>query len=125
MEVSLRILTILSDVSIFLSLVGLAGMATAHALALSGHRVRVFEQSQDPTLPCSSAFRLPPNGTKIIERWGIWDELVKRGSKLTGCKFLDRESPFLTTCSAFPARHMSTPEYSEDRRRSWISSVAR
>lgn len=74
-----------------MSFVGLAGLATAHALALSGHRVRVFEQPADSVLPYSSAFRLPPNGTKIMEQWGVLDELIECGTKLTGSKFIDRE----------------------------------
>lgn len=71
---------------------GLAGLAAAHALATSGHRVRVFEASSGESNSVASGFRVTPNGCKVLEQWGVWDEFTERGCKVTSTEFIDRMS---------------------------------
>lgn len=42
-----------------------------------------------------------------MEKWGILDELVERGTKLTGCKFIDREWSGLYQINSFCAQSSS------------------
>lgn len=81
----------LADSTIFVILIGVAGLAAAYALASVGHRVRVFESSSGAIASTASGFRMTPNGSKILEQWGIWDEFEKRGCKTRSCEFLDRK----------------------------------
>ncbi|TFY73913.1 hypothetical protein EWM64_g10099 [Hericium alpestre] len=60
---------------------GIAGLASAYALASSGHRVRVLEKLPGLQQPAGGV-RVPPNLTKILLEWGLHDELVRRGSKV-------------------------------------------
>ncbi|KZV77319.1 FAD/NAD-P-binding domain-containing protein [Peniophora sp. CONT] len=60
---------------------GISGLGTAVALRRAGHRV-VLVESQDglDTAPeHARGIRLPPNMTKIINRWGYGDRLAKIG----------------------------------------------
>lgn len=67
---------------------GLAGLASAYALAASGHRVRVFEKSKVvSTVP--GGIRIPPNGTKILDDWGLHDELVQKSAQVESNSFID------------------------------------
>lgn len=84
-------LTFLRFTTNFLSLSGLAGLAAAHALASAGHYVHLFEKSTQMDHFSTSGFRITPNGSKILQQWGIWDELKKLGCKLPSCEFIDRE----------------------------------
>ncbi|EIM88749.1 FAD/NAD-P-binding domain-containing protein [Stereum hirsutum FP-91666 SS1] len=68
---------------------GLSGLATAHALASSGHHVRVFEASSYNTNSVASGFRVTSNGCKVLEQWGVWDEFTKLGCKVPSCEFVD------------------------------------
>lgn len=70
---------------------GLAGLASAYALAASGHRVRVFEKSKVvSTVP--GGIRIPPNGTKILDDWGLHDELVQKSAQVESNSFIDSAS---------------------------------
>ncbi len=85
-EQSVRLILILSC----LIFVGVSGLATACSLALSGHRVRVFEAA--PTLVRrAGGIRVPPNLTRILVEWGLGPQLEAKGVKYTGYTFLDRE----------------------------------
>lgn len=65
--------------SLCLAQLAVAGLSVALGLALSGHTVRVLEKSEGlGTSP--GGIRLTPNVTKILVRWGLADELKKRGS---------------------------------------------
>ncbi|KAL4250901.1 FAD/NAD(P)-binding domain superfamily protein [Abortiporus biennis] len=71
---------------------GLAGLAAACALRRAGHRVLVLEQQQDipkgtSASQCGGA-RLPPNATKVLEKWGLRDALYSRGLELEHMLFL-------------------------------------
>ncbi|KAA1475603.1 FAD/NAD(P)-binding domain-containing protein [Dentipellis sp. KUC8613] len=67
---------------------GVSGLATACSLALSGHRVRVFEAA--PTLVRrAGGVRVPPNLTRILVEWGLGPQLEAKGVKYTGYTFLD------------------------------------
>jgi hypothetical protein len=68
-----------AHVSIQIAIIGggLAGLATALALARVGHRVTVFEQHvEDAPLP-SGGVRIPPNQSKVLFSWGLEEELRK------------------------------------------------
>ena len=72
-------------------LLAIAGLSTAIGLALSGHKVRVFEKSPRLGQP-AGGIRIPPNVTKILVEWGLEEEirktasLVREGSNLWDCK---------------------------------------
>ncbi|THH15911.1 hypothetical protein EW146_g4655 [Bondarzewia mesenterica] len=67
---------------------GLAGLASAYALAVSGHRVRIFERSAG--LPkAAGGLRVPPNATKILDYWGLHEELLRQSSKVKSNTFPD------------------------------------
>ncbi|KAF8159719.1 hypothetical protein B0H34DRAFT_748513 [Crassisporium funariophilum] len=54
----------------------IGGLATAFALARSGHRVRVYEKS-DGILERTAGIRVPPNLCKILYEWGLQEQLSK------------------------------------------------
>lgn len=53
---------------------GLCGLAVAISVALSGHRATVFE-AFETTHPFGSGLYIPPNGTRLLSRWGLNDIL--------------------------------------------------
>lgn len=53
---------------------GLCGLAVAISVALSGHRATVFE-AFETTHPFGSGLYIPPNGTRLLSRWGLSDIL--------------------------------------------------
>ncbi|KAI0317883.1 FAD/NAD-P-binding domain-containing protein [Amylostereum chailletii] len=55
---------------------GLAGLSTAHSLAMAGHSVRVFERISEGER-WTGGIRVPPNLTKILFQWGVEEELQK------------------------------------------------
>ena len=57
-----------------------------------GHTVRVLEKCQRLGNP-PGGIRLTPNVTKILEQWGLEDELSQWGS-------LVREGPYLWDCKS-------------------------
>lgn len=75
---------------------GLAGLATAHALASSKHRVRVFDASSGTSNSAASGFRVTPNGCKVLEQWGVWEEFTVRACKVASTEFIDRMSSWLS-----------------------------
>lgn len=55
---------------------GLGGLATAIALHLSGHRVRVFEQA--PAFgEVGAGIQVPPNSTRLFLSWGVGPHIEK------------------------------------------------
>lgn len=69
---------------------GISGLATAYALAVSGHRVQVFEQA------CSLSYQpggvhLPPNATRILTHWGIGEELIAKAATTKSSSIIDCE----------------------------------
>lgn len=54
---------------------GIAGLATAFALAQSGHRVRIFERRSGINQRAVGV-RVPPNLCKILYEWGLQEELA-------------------------------------------------
>lgn len=81
-----------SFVDDYIILSGLAGLATAHALALAGHRVRVFEATDGTVRFSASAFRVTPNGSKVLQQWGVWDDYTRRACTIPSTECLDSES---------------------------------
>lgn len=53
---------------------GLCGLAVAISVALSGHRATVYE-AFETTHPFGSGLYIPPNGTRLLSRWGLNDIL--------------------------------------------------
>jgi salicylate hydroxylase len=54
---------------------GSGGLAAGIACARQGHMVRVFEQS-GAFAPVGAGIQLGPNATRILEAWGLLDELL-------------------------------------------------
>ncbi|KAF8626592.1 hypothetical protein AX17_006510 [Amanita inopinata Kibby_2008] len=65
---------------------GIAGLACAIGLRRAGHRVLVLEKS--PVIgQAVGGYRLPPNLTKILYRWGLEAELAEISVKSSGVDF--------------------------------------
>ncbi|KAJ3481468.1 hypothetical protein NLJ89_g12211 [Agrocybe chaxingu] len=55
---------------------GVSGLATAYALAQSGHRVRIYEKREAiHNEKRAVGVRVPPNMSKILYDWGLYDQL--------------------------------------------------
>ncbi|KAI0066850.1 FAD/NAD(P)-binding domain-containing protein [Artomyces pyxidatus] len=59
---------------------GIAGLATACALATAGHRVRVLEAAPTPRQPAAGGVKVPPNLARVLTLWGLADDLARRAS---------------------------------------------
>ncbi|EIM83988.1 FAD/NAD-P-binding domain-containing protein [Stereum hirsutum FP-91666 SS1] len=70
---------------------GLAGLAVAHALCSTGHRVRVFEKSRG-TSRWAAGIRLPPNGMLVLLKWGVGEKVKAKSVKCTATDFVDMGS---------------------------------
>lgn len=57
---------------------GIGGLANAYALATSGHRVRLLEQAAEFG-EVGAGLQLGPNATRILDDWGLLDEVVAKG----------------------------------------------
>jgi salicylate hydroxylase len=57
---------------------GIAGLATALALARVGHPVRVLERDAEPG-ETGFGLQLAPNATRVLRAWGLLDELTDQG----------------------------------------------
>ncbi|MEU4147304.1 FAD-dependent monooxygenase [Streptomyces parvulus] len=67
---------------------GIGGLAAALALTRKDHRVRVFEQA--PELRESGVgMHLGPNGSRLLERWGLGERLRALGVRPTGMEVRD------------------------------------
>ncbi|MFD4259404.1 FAD-dependent oxidoreductase [Streptomyces sp. NPDC058534] len=67
---------------------GIGGLAAALALTRKGHEVRVFEQA--PELRESGVGRhLGPNGSRVLERWGLGERLRALGVRPIGMEVRD------------------------------------
>ncbi|KAJ5927200.1 hypothetical protein N7516_008973 [Penicillium verrucosum] len=53
---------------------GLAGLAAAVSISLSGHRVTVIESAKE-LLEVGAGLQVTPNCTRILQRWGLPDRL--------------------------------------------------
>jgi hypothetical protein len=69
---------------------GIAGLSAAYALAVSGHRVQVFEQAHGLKHEPGGT-RLPPNATRILTHWGVEKELAQKGATTSSSSILDSE----------------------------------
>src|SRR5712672_560069 len=65
----------------------------AIGLAMSGHTVRVLEESSRLAIPFGG-IRVPPNVTKILTQWGLEDDLRRKGTII-------REGSNLWDCTLF------------------------
>ncbi|OLT31132.1 3-hydroxybenzoate 6-hydroxylase [Actinomadura sp. CNU-125] len=57
---------------------GIGGLATAYALASSGHSVAVLERAPEFT-EVGAGLQMAPNATRILKEWGLLDEVVRAG----------------------------------------------
>ncbi|CRK17179.1 FAD-dependent monooxygenase OpS4 like protein [Verticillium longisporum] len=61
---------------------GLAGLATAISISLSGHKVTVFESTQE-LLEVGAGLQLTPNCTRILQQWQMPDKLWESAAEPT------------------------------------------
>ena len=73
---------------------GLSGLASACALALNGHRVRVIDKTSGLP-PHLGAIRVPPNAAKVLAAWGLHDELAQKSSLIDRVPLIDSSSFFI------------------------------
>ncbi|KAM7212721.1 putative FAD binding domain containing protein [Rhypophila decipiens] len=59
---------------------GLAGLASALALAQAGHRVTVFERSEK-LQELGAGIQLAPNATRLLATWGVLPEIMKSAER--------------------------------------------
>ncbi|KAM7196188.1 putative FAD binding domain containing protein [Rhypophila sp. PSN 637] len=59
---------------------GLAGLASALALAQAGHRVTVFERSEK-LQELGAGIQLAPNATRLLAKWGVLTEIMKSAER--------------------------------------------
>lgn len=57
---------------------GIGGLSTAYALTAAGHTVRLLEQAPEFG-EVGAGLQLAPNATRILNQWGLLDEVVARG----------------------------------------------
>lgn len=57
---------------------GIGGLSAAYALATSGHSVRLLERSAEFG-EVGAGLQLAPNATRILEEWGLLDEVADAG----------------------------------------------
>ena len=57
---------------------GIGGLATGYALASAGHTVRLLERAQQFG-EVGAGLQLAPNATRILDEWGLLDEVVAAG----------------------------------------------
>ena len=58
---------------------GIGGLAAALACSRAGHHVQVFEKSE-PSCEAGAGIQLGPNVTRILQQWGLTQELQNRAS---------------------------------------------
>ena len=68
---------------------GTAGSAAALFLSRQGHSVTVYERVHDP-LPVGAGIMLQPTGLAVLSRLGLHDEIVARGSRMSGLEVKTR-----------------------------------
>ena len=61
---------------------GPGGLATALLLDAQGHRVTIFERFAEPG-PVGSGLMLQPTGLAVLDRLGLAEEAIARGSRIT------------------------------------------
>ncbi|OHE99661.1 FAD binding domain-containing protein [Colletotrichum orchidophilum] len=65
---------------------GLGGLATAVALAKSGHKVTVLEQAAQLN-EVGAGIQIPPKSSKLLQRWGVMDILSEQAVRPDGISF--------------------------------------
>ncbi|KAL0766773.1 hypothetical protein CaCOL14_010344 [Colletotrichum acutatum] len=65
---------------------GLGGLATAVALARSGHHVTVLEQAAQLS-EVGAGIQIPPNSSKLLQRWGVMDIMAEQAVRPDGISF--------------------------------------
>ncbi|KAK1624172.1 FAD binding domain-containing protein [Colletotrichum phormii] len=65
---------------------GLGGLATAVALARSGHKVTVLEQAAQLS-EVGAGIQIPPNSSKLLQRWGVMDIMSEQAVRPDGISF--------------------------------------
>ncbi|KAK1996099.1 FAD binding domain-containing protein [Colletotrichum falcatum] len=72
--------------SIFIVGCGLSGLASALALAQAGHHVTVFERSAK-LQEIGAGIQLSPNATRLLQHWGVLEEVLKYADQLEAGTF--------------------------------------
>ncbi|KAK1985289.1 FAD binding domain-containing protein [Colletotrichum cereale] len=89
---------------------GLGGLATAVALARSGHKVTVLEQAAE-LAEVGAGIQIPPNSSKLLQRWGVMDIMSEQAVRPDGISlrrwedgkqigFTDLSEPYVQLCGA-------------------------
>lgn len=67
---------------------GIGGLAAALALTRKGHEVRVYEQAPE-LREAGVGMHLGPNGSRLLERWGLGERLRALGVRPAGMEVRD------------------------------------
>ncbi|KAI1734120.1 hypothetical protein F4680DRAFT_471418 [Xylaria scruposa] len=65
---------------------GLSGLASALAIAQAGHHVTVFERSAE-LQEIGAGIQLSPNATRLLQQWGVLEEVLKYADRPEGGTF--------------------------------------
>lgn len=81
---------------------GLSGLATAIAVVLAGHRASVFEAAAG-IFPFGAGMPSPPNGARLLARWGLGDLLRPAATAPTSLRVHGVDGRLLAQQAGFDA----------------------
>lgn len=87
----------------FICSLGIGGLASAYSLLRSGHRVTILEAYPQNGRSSYTGLRVPPNMSKILNEWGLTDEVRAKTRPCRLAAFDDRQ------CSSRFYRPFSPP----------------
>lgn len=91
---------------------GIGGLVVAHRLSLAGHRVTLLEKSSALD-ELGAGLQLSPNATRLLQRWGMKDELEKLAVQPKNMVF--RRCTFIFACLLAGLRLL----HSQRRKQAW------
>ena len=85
---------------------GTAGSAAALFLARAGHRVTIYERVPKPSA-VGAGITLQPTGMHVLARLGLYDEVVRRGSRIDNLVCEDaRDKAFIAHLDSDAVMHI-------------------
>lgn len=70
---------------------GSAGLATAFALQKAGHTTIVLDRNSKDTIEAGGGEHIPPNAVKILDHWGIGEDVRSWAFETAGVAFIHRK----------------------------------